>query len=632
MLRIPLAFFAIFTCFICFSQSEDVYNSLTIPLELKTKTDAVVRYDKKTVEVLDYDKILVRKKRIVTVFNKKGNRHTNTGQGYDNNTSIKKVEARIYDALGEEIKKVKERDFTDASAVSNISIYEDNRVKYLNYIPREYPYTIEYTSEVLHKNTAFFPGWFPVDDYYVGIEHAEYEIINSAGVELKSKKQNFEDYQIKKVSDHHYVIEDFKGMKYESYAPELRTLVPTYRVAMRKFNMIGVDGINNDWNDFGKWMYDRLLTGTDDIPQATIDEVKQLTSGVDDKIERAKLVYKYMQDKTRYISIQVGIGGWKPMLASDVDKLGYADCKGLTNYTKALLEAVEVPSYYTVVYGGKNVRSIDSEFSAIEGNHVILCVPNEDQNIFLECTSQTSPFGFTAGFTDDRDVLLVKPEGGEIVHTKIYGADDSVQETTANIILDETGGFNADVDIITTGYQYQIHEGIENETARDQQLHYKDYWDNINDLNIDDIKIANDKEQVIYNESIKLSSTNYASKSGDRLIFQPNMFNQVTQIPTRYSERKFEFKIDRAFKDVDNFVIEIPEGFKLEAMSEGKELKTNFGTYKFKLESLGDNKIKYTRTYILNKGNYPKEDYKAFRNFRKQIVKNDKTKVVLIKA
>ncbi|WP_246431499.1 DUF3857 domain-containing protein [Winogradskyella flava] len=632
MLRIPLTFFAIFTCFICFSQSEDVYNSLTIPLELKTKTDAVVRYDKKTVEVLDYDKILVRKKRIVTVFNKKGNRHTNTGQGYDNNTSIKKIEARIYDALGEEIKKVKERDFTDASAVSNISIYEDNRVKYLNYIPREYPYTIEYTSEVLHKNTAFFPGWFPVDDYYVGIEHAEYEIINSAGVELKSKKQNFEDYQIKKVSDHHYVIEDFKGMKYESYAPELRTLVPTYRVAMRKFNMIGVDGINNDWNDFGKWMYDRLLTGTDDIPQTTIDEVKQLTSGVDDKIERAKLVYKYMQDKTRYISIQVGIGGWKPMLASDVDKLGYADCKGLTNYTKALLEAVEVPSYYTVVYGGRNVRSIDSEFSAIEGNHVILCVPSEDQNIFLECTSQTSPFGFTAGFTDDRDVLLVKPEGGEIVHTKIYGADDSVQETTANIILDETGGFNADVDIITTGYQYQIHEGIENETARDQQLHYKDYWDNINDLNIDDIKIANDKEQVIYNESIKLSSTNYASKSGDRLIFQPNMFNKVTQIPTRYSERKFEFKIDRSFKDVDNFVIAIPEGFKLEAMSEGKELKTNFGTYKFKLESLGDNKIKYTRTYILNKGNYPKEDYKAFRNFRKQIVKNDKTKVVLIKV
>ncbi len=55
-----------------------------------------------------------------------------------------------------------------------------------------------------------------------------------------------------------------------------------------------------------------------------------------------------MQDKTRYISVQIGIGGWKPMLADDVNKLGYGDCKGLTNYTKALLEAVDVPSYYTL--------------------------------------------------------------------------------------------------------------------------------------------------------------------------------------------------------------------------------------------------------------------------------------------
>jgi heterodisulfide reductase subunit A-like polyferredoxin len=31
--------------------------------------------------------------------------------------------------------------------------------------------------------------------------------------------------------------------------------------------------------------------------------------------------------KSRYVSIQVGIG-WKPMDASDVDRLGYGDCKG----------------------------------------------------------------------------------------------------------------------------------------------------------------------------------------------------------------------------------------------------------------------------------------------------------------
>lgn len=634
MHRIKFTLFAFFTCifFYSFSQSKDLYSALLVPDDLKTKANAVVRYEQKIVEVISTEEIKVTKKRITTVFNEYGNRHINAGEGYDANRIIEEMEARIFDASGEVIKKIKDHDFVDQSAVSRISIYEDDRVKYLKYIPTRYPYTVEYSSEVIYKSTAFFPNWQPIDDYYLSVQHAEYKIVNTAGIELKTKKENFDNYNIQELAEHHFIADNIKGVKYEAYTPDLKTLMPRYKVALKRFNMIGVEGVNNNWNDFGKWMYDRLLTGTDDIPQERIAEVQQLTNGVDDKIERARMIYKYMQDKTRYISIQVGIGGWKPMLANDVDKLGYADCKGLTNYTKALLQAVDVPSYYTVVYGGNSIRDIDNEFSQIEGNHVILCVPNEDENIFLECTSQTNPFGFTAGFTDDRDVLLVKPEGGEIVHTKVYDADDSIQKTVATIDLDDTGSFTGEVNIKTTGFQYNIHEGIENKTDRDQQLHYKEYWDNINGVSINDISIENDKKNIIYIEDIKLSSTNYASKSGERLILQPNIFNKVTKIPPRYSERKLEFKIDRAFKDIDEFIIKIPDGLKIEAMSEGKEFETKFGTYKFKLEALEGNKIKYTRTYILNKGNYQKEDYKAFRDFRKQIVKNDKTKVVLIKT
>lgn len=618
--------------FLLLGQTEEIYNSLSIPEELREKSNAVLRYEKQTIEILDYDKIEITTKRIVTVYNKYGNRHTNAVEGYDDNTDIKYMEAFIYDAKGEEIKKFKERDFIDESAVSEISIYEDDRVKYLKYIPINYPYTIEYNSKISYSNSAFFPKWQPIDDYYLSVQYSEYEVINTAQVALKTKKENFEGYNIEEVSKNHFIAKSIQGIKYEAYSPKVHNITPRFEVALTEFNMEGVRGINNDWSDFGKWMHDRLLSGTDAIPQATIDEVKNLTSGIEDPIERAKLVYKFMQDKTRYISIQVGIGGWKPMLATDVDRLGYGDCKGLTNYTKALLEAVDVPSYYSIVYGGLDVRNIDDSFSSIQGNHVILCVPNKDENIFLECTSQTNPFGFTAGFTDDRDVLLVKPEGGEIVHTKIYEADDSVQRITANINLNDAGGFVADVNITTTGFQYNIHEGLENKTEKDKQLHYKKYWDNINSLNITDITIENDKDNIVYKESVKLSSDSYASKSGSRLIFQPNMFNKVTNIPPRYTERKLEFKIDRSFKDIDEFIIQIPEGLKIEAMTDGENLKTKFGTYKFQLEVLNGNKLKYSRIFTLNKGNYEKEDYDAYRDFRKQIVKSDKTKVVLIKV
>ncbi|WP_188372725.1 DUF3857 domain-containing protein [Winogradskyella haliclonae] len=611
------------------SQSDIDYRASTIPINLKIKANAVVRFDKQIVEINDFDDMYITTKRIVTVFNEYGNRHQNAFEGYDSNTKIKKMEARIYNESGEEIKKIKLRDFSDQSAVSGGTLYSDSRVKYLSYTPVKYPYTIEYSSEVQMKSTAFVPQWHPIDDYYVSVENSEYKIINNSNVKVRTKSENFDTYNIEVLSDTHVKAKNLSGIKYEAYNPGISNIVPSLKSALSIFNMEGVKGENNNWGDFGKWMYNKLITGTDAIPQSAIDEVKALTANTTDNLEKAKLVYQYMQDKTRYISVQVGIGGWKPMDAMDVDKLGYSDCKGLTNYTKALLEAVGVPSYYTVVWGDDDIKSIDSEFSVTEGNHVILCVPNNEENIFLECTSQTNPFGFTAGFTDDRDVLLVTPEGGKIAHTKVYNAEDSQQITTANVNITATGDISAQVEVKTTGYQYGLHGHVVNQSMRDQKLNYKEYWDNINNLEVLSININNDKNAVVLKETIDLKATNYASKSGNRLILMPNMFNRMTNIPPRYDKRNLDFKLQRAYKDVDEFIINLPEGVVVEAMSEGEKTESKFGSYEYRIEQIDGNKLKYSRTYIMNKGNYSKEDYSTFRDFKKRIVKLDKNKIVL---
>ena len=131
-----------------YSQSLEHYQVVTLNPELSEKANAAVRFEKISIDVAAKDEIIVTTHRIVTVFNKKGNRHINAGEGYSNDTEINRISARVYNASGQEIKRYKEKDFKDESAVSNYSIYGDNRVKYLNYIPLEYPYTLEYESEV----------------------------------------------------------------------------------------------------------------------------------------------------------------------------------------------------------------------------------------------------------------------------------------------------------------------------------------------------------------------------------------------------------------------------------------------------------------------------------------------------
>jgi len=628
--RIFPALFLLFFSVYSFSQDDELLNANMIPLELRDNANAIVRYDNIDIDIVAYNKMTYTNKRAITIFNSSGDRKHGAVMGYDENVKIKKLEARILDANGDEIKKIKKTDFQDVSAVDGGTLYSDSRVKYLDYTAINYPYTVVFETEVDYSSTAFLPGWRPIEGFYTSTESTYYKITNDSDVEIKIKTTNFEEYGIEKLSDYHYATKNQTAIKPEAYSPSFRTYAPFLKAALTEFDMEGVKGQNNNWKDFGQWMHDNLIIGTQELPQSVKDKVKEITSNAKTNIEKAKIIYEYMQNKTRYISVQVGIGGWKPMYASDVDRLGYGDCKGLTNYTKAMMDEAGVESYYTVIYGGKDIRDIDSEFSATEGNHVILCLPEENNYIWLECTSQTTPFGYNANFTDDRDALIITPEGGKIVHTKEYKTEDNLQFTKANVSIDKQGNATGNVVIESTGYQYSLHQGIENQLLKDQELHYKEYWDNINSLSIENIELLNNKDDILFTEKVSVLVRDYGSKSGDRLLIQPNMFNKVTSVPSRYNERKQDFEIDRGFTDKDEFIIDINTELLIEALPKPVSIDTKFGSYSMSIEKNSEDQLTYKRTYVLNKGYYDKSEYADFRKFKRNIVKHDKAKIVLI--
>ncbi|MDZ7615343.1 MAG: transglutaminase family protein [Flavobacteriaceae bacterium] len=177
---------------------------------------------------------------------------------------------------------------------------------------------------------------------------------------------------IKKNEQSHisYTFNNLDAIQAESLSPHFRDIAPMVRFAPDKFHLAGVNGQADNWKDFGKWIYDNLLAGLDRLSKETILKIQSLVRDVEDPVERARIVYKYMQDKTRYISVQIGIGGWKPMAASEVDRLGYGDCKALTNYTSSLLKAAGVPSYYTIIYANEK-EICDLNLHQFRGNHAI---------------------------------------------------------------------------------------------------------------------------------------------------------------------------------------------------------------------------------------------------------------------
>jgi hypothetical protein len=104
----------------------------------------------------------------------------------------------------------------------------------------------------------------------------------------------------------------------------------------------------------------------------------------------------------------------------------------------------------------------------------------------------------------------------------------------------------------------------------------------------------------------------------------------VTSTPARYKNRTLDFEIERGFTDKDEFTLQLDSNLEIEAMPNDVSIETKFGSYTFSITKLSDNQLLYKRVYVLNKGYYPKEDYNAFREFKLNVAKHDKTKIVLL--
>jgi hypothetical protein len=627
----------LFSIISSFSQKIN-YSAFLIPSELKENANAVIRDNSTEITIEDVDEMVVHKKEVITILNKLGNSYANMSEYYDKETKITKLSAIIYDSFGSQIKKYSKSKFLDVSAVSGGTLYSDSRVKYVDYTPVSYPYTIVFESEYKTSSTGFIPSWRPIQGYFVSVENDSYKLKNPKKYIVRKKEKNFKNYSIEDESntfETSYSLINQKALKYENSAPSNLDVMPRLMIATNNFHYEGYYGAAKDWKSLGKWMHDELLVGRNEVSEITKREVKNLVINIDDPIEKAKIVYKYVQENTRYISVQEGIGGIQPISALDVDKVKYGDCKGLTNYTKSLLDVVGVTSYYTRLYASTDDRvSVDKEFVSFLGqtNHVILNIPNNGNDIWLECTSQTIPFGFLGDFTDDRNVLVMTPEGGVIKRTPAYKNEYNLQELKAKIQLEENGSLTANINRVSTGIQYDDKSFYETLSKEDLIKSYKSrVWSYNNNLEIASVDLINDKEKIVFKEDIKASIKNYASVNDQEYLFRVNVFNKNSFVPKRYISRKLPLKISRGYKDVDKYEFTIPNGYVLGILPSGKILSTKFGTYKVTFTKIDDTSFKYHKTIVIKEGVYPKEDYKTYRSFRRSVAKYENLRIAIVK-
>ncbi|MEO1052005.1 MAG: DUF3857 domain-containing protein [Bacteroidota bacterium] len=613
---------------------EKSYPVSAIPSSLRDNANAVIRHDEGLFEVKAIDKAKRKVKMVVTVFNKQGSDFALLNVGYDKLSKINYIKGIVYDQYGNEIKSAKKSDIGDVSNVSGFSLYEDNRLKYLDLRQKTYPYTVEFEYEVVYKFLYWIPDWYVIPDENVSVEHSKYVVTAPEGLKPRFRNVNFEGNYTETESGGfvkmEWAFENYKAVEYEPFSNSWRELTPIVYLSPAKFEYEGYRGDMSSWDGLAEWQ-NQLNEGRDELSPETIAKVNQLTAGLETDEEKIRVIYEYLQSKTRYVSIQLGIGGWQPFEAKVVDEVGYGDCKALSFYTHSMLAAAGINSHYTLVSAGRNPRPIMEDFPMRNFNHAILCVPNKGDTIWLECTSQTNPFGYSGSFTGDRDVLLITEEGGKIVRTPVYEQDDNTQHRVADVYLSKDGNATAEVNTAYSGLQYEngrlddmLYEGSE------EQKKWLYRFVDIPSFEIKDFELSQDKGRIPTAQvALSLNLKRLASVSGKRVFLSPNLMNKISYIPPAVEDRKTDVVFRNAYYDSDTVRYHIPEGIHPEYVPEPVSITSQFGEYNAEV-TVEQGVVTYIRTYKTNKGIFPPESYNEYIDFKKKVVKADKVKLVFL--
>ncbi|MEO6521071.1 MAG: DUF3857 domain-containing protein [Mucilaginibacter sp.] len=616
------------------ASAQQKYDVSQIPKDLLAHASAVIRNDETTIEVKDLNSVNGHYKQAVTVLNKNGDNVASLSIWHDKSRQIKNVKGFVYDEFGKLKSKISESDFQDGN-VADGSLFDGTKIMRFHPTVNTYPYTVEYEYEVSSKQTLYFGDWYTGQSIGTSVEHSLYRFICKPDFKIHYKEINYPD-QVK-ISDtlhtktYTWLVSKLKALRYEPLSPEYDKLVSSVKITAEKFTYYGIPGSFTNWNEYGKWMYDNLLKSRHELPLETINRVKDLTKDITNPKQKAKLIYEYMQQKTRYVSVQVGIGGYQPFLAKDVDLVGYGDCKALVNYTQSLLSAVGIDSYYVEVKSGNTKISALPDFASIsQSDHIILCVPFKNDTTWSDCTSQELPFGYLGNFTDDRNVVACTQEGGKFMHTPVLKSVDNKTIHNAKFILTNSGELKGEMITELEGSEYEERDYLLKESFKEQTKALKNTYP-IENLEIESIILKQDKGiKPKTTETIKLQARDYINQNGNQLSFAPNTVSKYITPLKEVPNRKNPIYINRGYLDEDNISYTLPDGYSITTKPLTLTIDKPFGKYSTSTQIIG-NKLIYKRSLQLNDGTFDKDMYTDLMDFYQTIYEADRYTLTLEK-
>ena len=353
----------------------------------------------------------------------------------------------------------------------------------------------------------------------------------------------------------------------ESEMPSRSYVLPhlIYYIKSTTTNDVKTDYLGTTANLY-KW-YSSLVTNINKTDQEALKlKTLELIKDKKTEIEKAKVIYDWVQENLNYVAFEDGMGGFVPREASEIFTRKFGDCKDMANIINEMLHYAGLKSYLTWIgTRHKNYTYADVP-SPVVDNHMITCVEIEGKKIFLDATGKYIQFPLPTDMIQGKEALIgIDAANFEVVKVPEMNRDLNSISIDAKLKIDNNSLVGEAKTSIFGTNKSMLASYLANNYQKEKEI-WKRFLINSNEKIVLDVKENNLKiyENSPATATFDLKLTDWIKQIDSKIILKPILFfplrNDFIDLEKRI------YPIEKDFKSVTKikYTYEIPQGYKVD--------------------------------------------------------------------
>lgn len=412
---------------------------------------------------------------------------------------------------------------------------------------------------------------------------------------------------------------------------EIEPLMPPSERQLPKLTLSTVPS----WQTVAEW-YTKLAKERMQSDPSVAAMAKELTKNCRTDEEKAKAIFYYVQEKTRYVAIELGISAYQPRAASRTLTVQYGDCKDMATLLVAMLRAVGLTADPVLLQANAPFPLKDELPTPHAFNHALCRVELAGKPYWLDATAQVCRFGDVPLADRGSEAFVVRDGKGSFEKIPLATPDQATTDQRVAITLLPEGSARGTVTLSGNGdYELELRANLVVKTPDETKKYLEALLSSIGvnpKLGPYQLSKVSDRDVSVTLTADALFPS-WANVSGDLLIFKARADQTSPTFASPFTEESRLYPIYQSQPRLmrTTLTVALPSGYTVLYAPKNAQGESALGSYQRIVQNDGKT-LTITLDVRDNQTTVPVSEYAAVRKYIESYLRTYNELVILKKA